>query len=358
MVRLEGITKSFGPKTVLQDCSLAIEEGERFVLLGRSGCGKTTLLRLIAGFDLPDRGRVVIAGQDMHTLPVERRPVGFIFQRHALFPHMKVYDNIAVGPRVRGLPETETHRQISELLELTRLTDLAGAWPGQLSGGESQRVALARAVINKPKLLLLDEPLSALDESLRQNLREELMDMQRAFGITFLFVTHDQKEAMSLADRMSILEGGSLMQVGTPQSLYDRPSNPFVAEFLGRINRLTGPVVGQTGNRVTLSLQDAGTVTALSERRFSPESPLGIYIRPERMRLQPEQPAGELNGLAGRVEQILFFGDHLRYRVKLKNGTHLNIQEKAPGRHEWRRDDPAVVVFDFKDVMIFSKEQE
>jgi len=263
MVRLEGITKSFGSKTVLEDCSLAIEAGERFVLLGQSGCGKTTLLRLIAGFDQPDRGRIFIEGQEVGTLPIEQRPVGFIFQRHALFPHMDVYDNIAVGPRVRGIPESEISNQIDALLEVTRLSELRHAWPGQLSGGESQRVALARAVINKPKVLLLDEPLSALDESLRQNLREELMEIQRAFGITFLFVTHDQEEAMSLADRMSILEGGSLLQVGTPQALYGQPADPFTASFLGEINRLEGIVIQQTGNQVTLSLHGAGTLIAL-----------------------------------------------------------------------------------------------
>ena len=263
MVKLEGITKAFDSRKVLENCSLEIEEGERFVLLGQSGCGKTTLLRLIAGFDQPDQGRIWIGGQEISSLPVEQRPVGFIFQRHALFPHMNVYDNIAVGPRVRGLPEPEIASQIDKLLEITRLTELRHAWPGQLSGGESQRVALARAVINKPKVLLLDEPLSALDEGLRQNLREELMDIQRTFGITFLFVTHDQEEAMSLADRMSILEGGSFLQVGTPQTLYDQPADPFTASFLGEINRLEGTVIQQTGNQITLSLQEAGNLTAI-----------------------------------------------------------------------------------------------
>ena len=354
MVRLEGITKSFGPKTVLEDCSLAIEEGERFVLLGQSGCGKTTLLRLIAGFDQPDRGRILIGGQEVGTLPVEQRPVGLIFQRHALFPHMNVYDNIAVGPRVRGIPESEIESQIDALLEITRLTELRHAWPGQLSGGESQRVALARAVINKPKVLLLDEPLSALDESLRQNLREELMDMQRAFGITFLFVTHDQEEAMSLADRMSILEGGSLLQVGTPQALYDQPADPFTASFLGEINRLEGTVIQQTGNQVTLSLHEVGTLIALSDITYDQNTKLNCYLRPERLLLKDRGMGEEVNRLDGEVIQKLFFGNRFQYRVQLKNESVLNVQVPYGESAVWEQGDSLSVSFAYRDVYLFT----
>jgi len=353
MVRLEGITKSFGPKTVLEDCSLAIEEGERFVLLGQSGCGKTTLLRMIAGFDQPDRGRILIGGQEVGSLPVEQRPVGFIFQRHALFPHMNVYDNIAVGPRVRGIPESEIASQINTLLEVTRLTGLREAWPGQLSGGESQRVALARAVINKPKVLLLDEPLSALDESLRQNLREELMDMQRAFGITFLFVTHDQEEAMSLADRMSILEGGSLLQVGTPQALYEQPADPFTASFLGEINRLECTVLQQTGNRVTLSLHEAGTLIALSDITYAKNTKLNCFLRPERLLLKNRETDEIDNCLEGKVIQKLFFGDRFQYRVQLKNKSILNVQMPSGESAIWEHGDAVALSFKDKDVYLF-----
>lgn len=354
MVQLEGITKSFGSKRVLEDFSLAIEEGERFVLLGQSGCGKTTLLRLIAGFDSPDHGRILIGGQEVGALPVEQRPVGFIFQRHALFPHMNVYDNIAVGPRVRGIPENEIERQIDDLLEITRLTELRHAWPGQLSGGESQRVALARAVINKPKVLLLDEPLSALDDSLRQNLREELMDMQRTFGITFLFVTHDQEEAMSLADRMSILEGGSLLQVGTPQALYDQPQDPFTASFLGEINRLEGTVIEQTGNQVTLSLQDAGTLIALSDITHRKDSRLSCYLRPERLLLKDRGIDIDGNRLEGAVTQKLFFGNRIQYQVQLKNKSILNVQVPYGENTVWEKGDSLSVVFAQRDVYLFT----
>ena len=353
MVRLENITKSFGSKTVLEDCSLSIEEGERFVLLGQSGCGKTTLLRMIAGFDQPDHGRIFIGGQEVGSLPVEQRPVGFIFQRHALFPHMNVYDNIAVGPRVRGIPESEIASQIDTLLEITRLTELREAWPGQLSGGESQRVALARAVINKPKVLLLDEPLSALDESLRQNLRDELMDMQRAFGITFLFVTHDQEEAMSLADRMSILEGGSLLQVGTPQALYDQPADPFTASFLGEVNRLEGTVFQQTGNQVTLSLHEAETLIALSDITYAKSAQLNCFLRPERLLLKDQGTGEEGNCLNGTILQKLFFGNRIQYRVQLKNGSVLNVQMPSGESAIWKQGDAVAVSFKDKDVYLF-----
>lgn len=354
MIRLEGVSKAFGSKAVLKDCSLSIEEGERFVLLGRSGCGKTTLLRLIAGFDTPDSGRIFIGDQEICGLPVERRPVGFIFQRHALFPHMNVYDNIAVGPRIRGVPESEIAAQIDQLLTMTRLTELRDAWPSRLSGGESQRVALARAVINRPKLLLLDEPLSALDESLRQNLREELMEMQRALGITFLFVTHDQEEAMSLADRMSILEGGSFLQVGTPQSLYDKPADGFTASFLGELNRLEATVQAQEGNRVTLSLGAAGTVVAETDSNIETGARVWCAIRPERIVLQEPGSGGKVNRLAGTVIQKLFFGDRLRYRVGIGGQQSLLVQRAHGGGADWQAGDAVCAVFSERDVRVFN----
>ncbi|MCF8722739.1 ABC-type Fe3+/spermidine/putrescine transport system ATPase subunit [Nitrospina gracilis] len=327
MIRIEGLSKSFGGKPVLQNLSLEIEEGERFVLLGRSGCGKTTLLRCIAGFEQPDAGTIYIDDQAVNALPVERRPVGFIFQRHALFPHKTVYDNIAVGPRIRGETETDIRDKIDALLAITRLTDLRHAWPGQLSGGESQRVAVARAVINRPQVLLLDEPLSALDASLRQNLRDELVEMQKAFGITFLFVTHDQEEAMSLADRMGVLEGGRLLQVGVPEELYDRPTDRFVAEFLGGVNRLPGVVESVTEGGCAVRLDGGGVMTVADVGKLKPGTPVDVFFRPEKavLRISPDYKNG-MNLLEGLLERKSFFGSHTRYRVMLKSGEAVTVQ--------------------------------
>ena len=242
MLKLESVSKSFGEKSVLKDISLEIREGERFTLLGQSGCGKSTLLRLIAGFETPDKGKIWIEGKEVNSLPIEKRPIGLIFQNYALFQHMTVYDNIATGPRVRHLSESEIAKQVDELLELTHLKKVKNSYPQHISGGEAQRVALARAVINRPKILLLDEPLSALDPSLRQYLRLELIEMQKALGITFLFVTHDKEEAMSIATEMCIMEKGSIKQYGSPKELYEKPKSSFIANFLGEINCLNGTV--------------------------------------------------------------------------------------------------------------------
>ena len=327
MVRIEGITKSFGSKTVLENFCLELKKGERFVLLGRSGCGKTTLLRLIAGFDTPDRGSIAIEGREINLLPIEQRPIGFIFQRHALFPHMTVYDNIAVGPRVRGVDEATLSRQINELLEMTHLTGLRSAWPNRLSGGESQRVALARALINRPKVLLLDEPLSALDENLRQNLRDELADIQKAFGITFLYVTHDQAEAMSLADRMAVLEEGRLLQVGTPQELYDQPQHPFVAGFFGDINRIPGKVEQVMKDQISVALDGLqATILCDTASKIPIGTPVECFIRPEKISLLSENEiSSEPNQLSGHLNNLIFFGDRFQYKLKLNNGIKLNV---------------------------------
>ena len=362
MVKLENICKSYGSKTVLSDFSLESAEGERFVLLGRSGCGKTTLLRLIAGFEEPDSGKIMIGGEDVESLPPEKRPVGFIFQRQALFPHMTVYDNIAVGPRIRSVDENEIGKQIGELLEVTHLQELRDRFPGQLSGGESQRVAVARAVINRPKVLLLDEPLSSLDVNLRRSLREELVEMQKVFGVTFLFVTHDREEAMSLADRMGIMDEGRLLQVGAPADLYDRPNSPFAARFLGDVNRLDGKVEEQTENRVTVALPGAGRLVGYSETSFAQNAPAVCLIRPERIILSANERVGEnYNQLEGVVEDSSFFGSAILCRVKLKNGGTLNVNVQR-GQSEFSaaaliKGTPVRVAFDSRDVLLFREDK-
>ncbi len=327
MVRLEGISKSYNDKPILKNFSLEISKGERFVLLGPSGCGKTTLLRLIAGFETPDQGSLLIEGKEVNRLPVEKRSVGFIFQHSALFPHLQVYDNIAVGPRTRGIDESEITKQIDELLKIIRLPNLKKAWPHQLSGGESQRVALARAIINRPKILLLDEPLSALDESLRQRLQDELIEMQRAFEITFLFVTHDQQEALILADRMAVLEKGQLLQIGTPEDLYCHPQHPFVAEFLGDLNCLNGIVETTSRDNVEVMVPKIGKLRGISSQNLNKGQQVNCYIRPEKMILCGRSTSiSQSNEFLGNIKEKKFFGSHYLYKIQLIDGSILHLK--------------------------------
>src|SRR5262249_51427120 len=242
IVRVEGITKRFGPVTAVDSVDLAIERGELFALLGGSGCGKTTLLRLLAGFETPDSGRVFIDGQDMTGVPPHRRPVNMMFQSYALFPHMSVADNVGYGLRREGLEKREPAPRVPGALELVRVSDLGARRPGQLSGGQRQRVALARALVKRPKLLLLDEPLAALDRKLREGTRFELVRLQEQLGLTFIVVTHDQEEAMSMASRLAVMNAGRIVQTGAPHELYEQPASRFVADFIGVANILeTGP---------------------------------------------------------------------------------------------------------------------
>ena len=355
MLKLDSISKSFGGNTVLENISLEIESGERFTLLGRSGCGKTTLLRIIAGFENPDSGSIFIDGQDVGSLPVEQRPIGMIFQNYALFPNMSVYDNIAVGPRIRKQPEPQIASKIEELLEITHIRSLRDVYPRQISGGEAQRVALARAVINRPKILLLDEPLSALDLSLRQNLREELVDMQRTLGITFLFVTHDQEEAMGLATRMGIMDNGCLQQVGTPTELYEKPGTNFVTEFLGEVNRIAGKVEQVNDNKVTVSLGFSGKVQFISEVTKLENQDIVCYVRPEKIFFDTGQPQTELvNILQGTLRNIHFFGSHSRYQLELSDGQMLTLstQHRKTYRHKYSIGDPVRVLFAKSDVFL------
>lgn len=360
MVHLKSLSKSFGQKNVIQEVSLEIQAGERFILLGRSGCGKTTLLRMLAGFERPDRGTILIAGEDVVSLPVERRPVGFIFQSYALFPHMTVYDNIAVGPRIRQTPESEIARQIGELLEITHLTGLRHAYPGRLSGGESQRVAIARAIVNRPKILLLDEPLSALDASLRQGLRQELKEMQAALGITFLFVTHDQEEAMSLATRMGILEDGKLLQVGTPSELYNQPESPYVAGFLGTVNQLSGKVERQDDYQTVVTLDGDLKLNCATQSKYLPGQAVSCFIRPEKMTFCLENNShSDWNGFNAIIVEKTFLGNQTLYIAELKDGqtctVPVNNDSHEDNKLSFQTGERVKIFFSSKDVILFDR---
>ena len=351
MLKLESVSKSFGEKSVLKDISLEIREGERFTLLGQSGCGKSTLLRLIAGFETPDKGKIWIEGKEVNSLPIEKRPIGLIFQNYALFQHMTVYENIATGPRVRHLSESEIAKQVDELLELTHLKKVKNSYPQNISGGEAQRVALARAVINRPKILLLDEPLSALDPSLRQYLRLELIEMQKALGITFLFVTHDKEEAMSIATEMCIMEKGSIKQYGSPKELYEKPKSSFIANFLGELNCLNGIVEKKSGNLITLSLGVNGRIRFLSNPSGSHRQK--CYIRPEKIFFDSGQElTSEINWLEGTIVNSDFFGSHTRYQIKLADESHLklSIHHRKTTKNKYTIGESVRVLFAISDV--------
>jgi spermidine/putrescine transport system ATP-binding protein len=313
VLELSDLTKRFGAVLAVDGVSERLVRGEYVCLLGPSGCGKTTLLRLIAGFEQPDGGRISLHGRDVVGVPPERRDVNVVFQSYALFPHLSVADNIAFGLRMKRLPEAEIRGRVSEALRLVRLEGEATRLPRQISGGQQQRVALARALVNRPTLLLLDEPLSALDPSLRQTMQAELRRVQRETGITFLHITHDQAEALSLADRIAVMRAGRLEQVGPPRDVYERPASRFVAAFVGAANFFEGSVLGP--RQVAL---DAGPVLTLPGNAlpFSIGQRITLAVRPEDVTLAHSDAGGSLRG---RIAHAAFRGADLEYSIALSN---------------------------------------
>jgi spermidine/putrescine transport system ATP-binding protein len=311
-VDVRAITKRFGPVVAVAAVSFGVRAGEFFSLLGPSGCGKTTTLRAIGGFEAVDEGEVVIGGRAMGRLPPNRRPTNMVFQRLALFPHYSVFDNVAFGLRMQRVGGPELGRRVTEALERVELTGLGERRIAELSGGQQQRVALARALVNEPRVLLLDEPLSALDLKLRLQLQEELKRLQRSLGTTFIYVTHDQGEALAMSDRIGVMTGGRLEQVGTPLEIYERPATRFVAGFIGDANLVDAVVETVEGDRL-VARAGAGRVRARCRGWERAGSALTICVRPERVRVAAagEQP----DGLPGRVEDRAFSGSLIKYRV-------------------------------------------
>ena len=311
-VRLRGISKRFDTVTAVDALDLDIGDGEFFSLLGPSGCGKTTTLRLVAGLDFPTEGSLQIFGDEVGTLPPNKRPVNTVFQNYALFPHLNVSDNVGFGLKMQGVRRADIARRCAEALEMVHLGQMGGRRPNQLSGGEQQRVALARALVNRPKVLLLDEPLGALDLKLRHEMQRELQTLQRELGITFVFVTHDQEEALTMSDRIGILHEGRLLQVGSPESIYERPANRFVADFVGQTNLLAGTV--EDADTVCLA---NGTRLAISSDH-TPGTSVSVVLRPERALLSPlgGAPSGR-SAVDGVVAGATYLGNAIVYRVAL-----------------------------------------
>jgi putrescine transport system ATP-binding protein len=320
-ISFENVTKKFGDFTAVNNLSLNIYEREFFALLGASGCGKSTLLRMLAGFDEPTAGRILLDGQDLRGIPPYRRPVNMMFQSYALFPHMTVEANIAFGLKQDSMPRAEIDARVADMLKLVKLEQFAKRKPHQLSGGQRQRVALARSVAKRPKVLLLDEPLGALDKKLREETQFELMDLQQSLGLTFVVVTHDQEEAMTMADRIAILDKGEVMQVATPAEVYEAPGSRFVAGFVGNVNMFEGRIAGRTAagaeiagpNGLTIATSDAGGAEAGTAVAFA--------IRPEKIKVSSRKPADILaNAMEGEIFDIAYLGDMTVYHVRLDHG--------------------------------------
>jgi putrescine transport system ATP-binding protein len=325
-VRLEHVTKRFGDFVAVDNVSLSIFKGEIFCLLGGSGCGKTTLLRMLAGFEPPTSGRIFIDGQDMaDTLPYER-PVNMMFQSYALFPHMTVEKNVAFGLEQEKLPRKEIDQRVAEMLEIVKLGELARRKPHQLSGGQRQRVALARALVKKPKLLLLDEPLGALDKKLREATQFELINLQEKLGVTFVVVTHDQEEAMTLASRIGVMDRGEIVQVGTPTEIYEYPSSKFVADFIGSVNMFEGRLTEDEPNYVRIQSPDLGCAIYVDHGiSAAPGAAVWAAIRPEKIELTREEPPGPDNRARGVVKDIAYMGDLSIYLVRIDSGKVVRV---------------------------------
>ena len=333
-VRIEAVTKRFGDFVAVDQVSLSIKRGEIFCLLGGSGCGKTTLLRMLAGFETPSAGRILIDGQDMAAIPPYERPVNMMFQSYALFPHMTVSRNVAFGLEQEGLPKAEIERRVAEMLDIVQLRDYAQRKPHQLSGGQRQRVALARALVKRPKLLLLDEPLGALDKKLREQTQFELINLQEKLGVTFIVVTHDQEEAMTLASRIGVMNKGQIVQVGTPTEIYEFPNSRFVADFIGSVNIFEGKLFEDEPDHVRIRCAELDAPVFVSHGISSaPEAQVAVAIRPEKIALSRERPAATENVAHGIVKEIAYMGDISVYLVRLDSGRMVRVTIPNAERH-------------------------
>jgi len=339
-VSLQGLCKAYGGVVALKDVSLEVSPGEFVTLLGPSGCGKTTLLRLIAGFEAVDQGRVLISDRDLTSLPPYRRPVNTVFQHYALFPHRSVAGNVAFGLEAQGLGRGKIASCVSRALEVVRLLDLGDRRVDQLSGGQRQRVALARAIVLEPEVLLLDEPMSALDLKLRKEMQAEVKGLQRRLGITFIFVTHDQDEALNMSDRIAVMNKGSIEQTGTPEDLYERPRTRFVADFLAVRNILQAEVLRVEDGLASLRTLEGLLVVAKDDGGYRPGSSIWIGARPERLSLDGD---GE-NRLPGVIEEGTYLGDHTDWRVAL-GGERLIVAESVKDRRGRTSGDQVIVSF-------------
>ncbi|HQT25222.1 MAG: spermidine/putrescine ABC transporter ATP-binding protein [Burkholderiales bacterium 21-58-4] len=333
LLEIRNIVRRFGDFTAVDGVSMSIESGEFFTLLGPSGCGKTTLLRMIAGFDTPQEGEILLDGRDLVSVPPEKRPIHTVFQSYALFPHMTVAENIAFPLTMRGMGKDEIGEKVKESLEDVRLSDRGARYPDELSGGQRQRVALARALVNRPRLLLLDEPLAALDMKLREQMQIELINLQKEVGITFIYVTHDQTEALALSHRIAVMNGGRVEQLDEPSKIYDSPKNRFVADFIGTCNLVEAEVTAAGDEKMVLEIKGLGEVMAKGKAESGTKGTLAL--RPEKVRIGTKvSPEVEENHFRGKVHDFLYMGDVTVYIVEVGEGVHIEalLPNSAAGR--------------------------
>ncbi|HUL40432.1 MAG TPA: ABC transporter ATP-binding protein [Burkholderiales bacterium] len=359
LLEIRNVTRRFGTLVAVDNVSVNIEAGEFFTLLGPSGCGKTTLLRMIAGFDLPDAGQILLDGKDLAGTPPEKRPIHTVFQSYALFPHMTVTGNIAFPLKMAGKSPDETAVKVREVLELVHLSDKGESFPHELSGGQKQRVALARGLVNRPRLLMLDEPLGALDAKLREEMQIELITLQRDVGITFVFVTHSQAEALALSHRIAVMNAGRIEQVDVPSKIYSFPANRFVADFIGRINMLEAEVLETDSDYLRVRIPGMGEVRAPVKIGAARGQRGVLALRPEQVRIAAkiEEAAGE-NHFPGKVRDLLYVGDITTYIVDLTNGARIEalLPNSAPGRGKFFESGDKVEVAWSKDAGLFLHE--
>jgi putrescine transport system ATP-binding protein len=333
-VQVEHITKSFGDFKAVNDVSLNIYKGEIFCLLGASGCGKTTLLRMLGGFETPSSGKIFIDGEDMTGVPPYERPVNMMFQSYALFPHMNVEQNVAFGLKQDRIPKPQIQERVATMLDLVKLGDFAKRKPHQLSGGQRQRVALARSLVKRPKLLLLDEPLGALDKKLREHTQFELISLQDKLGVTFVVVTHDQEEAMTLASRIGVMNHGEIVQAGTPSEIYEFPGSKFVADFVGSVNMFEGKLIEDEPEYVRIGSEElGGTIYVSHGISAPPEAIVWAAVRPEKIFMSTAPPSGTDNVVRGAVQDIAYLGDLSIYLVKLPTGKVVRVTQPNTSRH-------------------------
>jgi len=332
-VELRKVFKVFNGETAVRGVDLEIHQGEFFSILGPSGCGKTTTLRLIAGFETPSAGELMIRGQSMTNTPAYRRPVNTVFQSYALFGHMNVWDNIAFGLRIKKLGKVEIEERVREVLQLVKMESFANRFPGQMSGGQQQRVALARALVNRPAVLLLDEPLGALDLKLRKQMQLELSNLHQELGLTFVMVTHDQEEAMSLSDRIAVMNEGRIEQIGSPEEIYECPQTAFVADFIGDTNLFAGKV--ESIDRSTVTVRTPAGLKIVVQQSDMWNGITGdsvvVSVRPEKVYLNLYQPEVSVNCFEGRLKNIMYMGTHVHYVVELTTGDQMTVRQANTG---------------------------